>query len=143
MEDTPPSESPETSGRRLTPLHADGTRAPAAKPGLSKVTDPDLATKTADIVDSVVDVVRTKVVNPVERVAAYLVLTIFSAFAGAVLLVLLCVGLFRLLMMLLNIIPGGPHEWAAYAIMGGIFLVAGLFLNRKRRNVTAPSNEDS
>lgn len=143
MEDKPlndPSPTPDAPGRRLTPIHGDSSAA-AENPVVAKVTDPDLATKAADMVDSVVDVVRNRVVSPIERAATYVILAIFSLFAGSVLLILLCVGLFRLLMMLLNIIPGGPHEWAAYLIMGGIFLAAGMFMMRKRRNIKPPGEE--
>lgn len=140
MEDKPLNDSHEPPGRRLTPIHG-GSSSVAENPVLSKVTDPDLATKAADMVDSVVDVVRNRVVSPIERAATYVALAIFSLFAGSVLLVLLCIGLFRLLMMLLNMIPGGPHEWAAYLIMGGIFLTAGLFMMRKRQKIKPPGEE--
>lgn len=143
MEDKPhnnPNPAPDLPGRRLTPIHGDSAKA-AGNPVIAKVTDPDLATKAADVVDGVVDVVRNRVVRPIERAATIVMLTIFSLFAGTVLLVLLCVGLFRLLMMLLNTIPGGPHEWAAYLIMGGIFLGAGLFIMCKRRNIKPPGDE--
>ncbi|RIK08292.1 MAG: hypothetical protein DCC49_09140 [Acidobacteria bacterium] len=143
MEDEPlndPDAAPSAPGRRLTPIHG-GPSGAAENSVISKVTDPDLATKTADMVDSVVDVVRNRVVSPIERAATYVILAIFSLFAGSVLLVLLCVGLFRLLMMLLNIIPGGPHEWAAYLIMGGIFLTTGMFMMRKRRNIKPPGED--
>lgn len=143
MEDNPvndPNAVPDAPGRRLTPIHGASSTA-ADSPVISRVTDPDLATKAADVVDSVVDVVRNRVVSPIERAATYVILAIFSLFAGAVLLVLLCVGLFRLFMMLLNIIPGGPHEWAAYLMMGGIFLAAGMFMMRKRRDIKPPGDE--
>lgn len=140
MEDKPLSESSEIPGRRLTPLHGE-TPESGADSILAKATNPDLATKTADVVDSVVNVVRTRVVNPVERAATYVVLGIFSLFAGSLLLVLLCIGLFRFLMMFLNMIPGGPYEWAAYLIMGGIFLSGGLFMMSKRRGIRPPGDE--
>lgn len=87
------------------------------------------------MVDSVVDIVRGRVVRPVERAATYVILSVFSLFAGTVFLILISIGLFRLLMMILNLVPGGPHEWAAYLIMAGIFLAAGLLVMRKRRNI--------
>lgn len=124
-------------GTRLTPIHPSGEAETKTTSLTSALTQPDLATKTADMVDQVVDVVQTKVVKPVELSATYVVLGVFSAFAAIALAVMICVGLFRLLVILLNLIPGSPYVWLAYFILGGIFLGAGVFCMRKRSKITA------
>lgn len=139
MEQQPPTG--DQPARRLTPIHGEPRDASTPAPVLDRLTQPDLATKIADLVDTVVDVVRNRVVNPVERAAIYIVLGLFSLFAGLTLVVLLLVGLFRLLVGLLNLLPGAPYVWLAYLIMGGIFLGLGVFTMRKRAKIVVDESD--
>ena len=95
---------------------------------------PDWTVQAADTIESMVGTIRDKTVVPATTVARGLVYGLVAGVLGVVALVLVVVGLFRLLV---SYLPGwfadqpGRSVWAAYAIIGGIFTLGGLFLLRK------------
>jgi phosphate/sulfate permease len=95
----------------------------------------DWVVSTADTIERLVDSVRSKTAEPAERVARLLVFGILAAIVGLAAGVLAVVGLFRGLVVLLDVV-WQPEVWLAYLILGGIFLMAGLFLWRKRTTKT-------
>jgi hypothetical protein len=86
----------------------------------------DWTVQIADTIESVVGSVRDKTAVPLETVARGLVYGILMAVIGVTALVLVTIAGLRLLDYLLPM-------WAAYAIVGGLFTLLGLFLWRKRR----------
>ena len=89
--------------------------------------------KVANAVEGVAETVRSKAVRPLEMVARAIVYGIVVAFVGLVLAILVAVGTIRVL----NVYLFAGQEWASYLIVGGIFLLGGLFLSsRKRAGVT-------
>jgi hypothetical protein len=95
----------------------------------------DWATTTADTIERVVDSVRSKTAEPAERIARVLVFGVLAAIVGLAAGILLTVGLFRGVVVLLDVV-WQPEVWLAYLILGGIFVLAGLFLWRKRTTKT-------
>jgi hypothetical protein len=94
----------------------------------AKVTsDRDWAAETTDRIDALVDKVRSKTTTPVERITRVLVYGLLCGLLGAVALVLVIIASIRALD---EAIPG--EVWPAHLIVGGIFIVAGLLLWRKR-----------
>lgn len=71
--------------------------------------------------------VRAKTAEPLEKVALTLVYGLVAGIVGVAAMVLGAVALVRVLDLL---IPG--DVWAAHALVGGIFVLGGLFLWRKR-----------
>jgi hypothetical protein len=87
----------------------------------------DWAAQTADTIERVVGSVRGKTSEPVERVARIIVYGLVAAVVGATAFILLLISLVRIADAYL---PG--EVWIAYAAVGGIFTLLGLFLWRKR-----------
>lgn len=88
---------------------------------------PDWAAQTADSIERAVAAVRAKTAEPLEKVALTLVYGLVAGIVGVAAMVLGAVALVRVLDLL---IPG--DVWAAHALVGGIFVLGGLFLWRKR-----------
>jgi hypothetical protein len=91
------------------------------------MTDADWTYQVADAIDNTVATVRDKTVVPVQKVVRMVVggllaLALMSA-AG----ILAAIGGFRALEVYL---PGGV--WAAYLVLGGIFVAGGLFCWSRR-----------
>jgi hypothetical protein len=90
--------------------------------------------QAADTIESVVGSIRSKTVVPATTIARALVYGLVAAVLGIVALVLLLVGVFRLVS---SYLPWwfadrpGRSVWVTYALFGGIFTLAGLFLLRK------------
>ena len=95
----------------------------------------DWATTTADTIERVVGSVRSKTAEPAEKIARLAVYGILAAIVGVAAGVLATVGLFRGIVVLLDVV-WQPEVWLAYLVLGGIFLLAGLFLWRKRTTKT-------
>ena len=91
----------------------------------------DWAAQTADTIERVVGSVRGKTSEPLERVARIVVYGLVAAFLGIAAVVLLAVAVVRALDIA---IPG--EVWSAHAVAGGIFMLAGMFLWRKRSTKT-------
>ncbi|MDQ3461760.1 MAG: hypothetical protein M3471_01795 [Actinomycetota bacterium] len=112
----PPLESTATSG---PPPPTSGLAA--SEPGK------DWAAETADAVERLVGSVRAKTSGPLEALARILVYGLVALIVGLAAAVLAAVALVRALDLAL---PG--EVWAAHGLTGGIFVVSGLFLWRKR-----------
>ena len=96
-------------------------------PGSSK----DWTTEVADRIESVVAAVREKTTVPVQKIAAAVVYGLVAGLAGALALILLLLGLFRL-HVYLPFHPEGRRVWISYVVLGAIFMALGGFLWRKR-----------
>lgn len=90
-------------------------------------------TKVAGAVESVAAVVRSKAVRPLQSVARAVVFGVVVAVMGIVLAILVAVGTVRVL----NVYLFGGQEWASYAVVGGIFLLAGVLVSSRKRARTA------
>lgn len=93
----------------------------------------DWVAQAADTLEGLVTTVRSKTTEPVEWIARVVVYGILAAVLGVAILVLLTITTIRVLDIIL------PWEvWFAYAVLGGIFTVVGLFLwgmrNRGRKS---------
>ena len=87
----------------------------------------DWAGQAADAVVSVVDAVRDKTTGPVLTAARAIVYGLIGVFAALVAFILLTIALVRFTNVYL---PG--DVWAAYLLIGVVFIVGGLFVWRKR-----------
>ena len=94
-------------------------------------TSADWTVQIADTIESVVGSVRDKTAGPLETVARGLVYGILIAVMGTTALVLVTILLLRVLT--IEIQGYSLPVYGAYALLGAIFTLAGLFLWRKRR----------
>jgi hypothetical protein len=86
----------------------------------------DWTTQAADAIENAVAVVRDKTVVPARKATTAVVYGLLATFFVATATVLLLIGLFRVLVVLTG------EVWAAYLIVGGIFVVGGTFCWSKR-----------
>jgi len=91
------------------------------------VTDarPDWTDRAADVVEQAVVLVRDRTVLPAQRAAKAVVYGLLAAFFATTAAVLLGILLFRVLTIPLPV-------WAAWMVLGGIFVVAGVFCWSRR-----------
>ena len=89
--------------------------------------EPDWAAQTADAIERLVGSVRAKTADPLEKVARALVYGLVAGIVGVAAMVLGAVAMVRALDVAL---PG--DVWSAHAVSGGIFVLTGLLLWRKR-----------
>ena len=89
--------------------------------------DQDWAADTADRIDHVVAVIRSKTSDRLVGVARLVVYGLLAAVMGTMALILLLIAAIRFLD---AYIPRGV--WIPYMALGAIFVVAGLFLWSKR-----------
>ncbi|HVF75975.1 MAG TPA: hypothetical protein VM938_13095 [Acidimicrobiales bacterium] len=87
----------------------------------------DWTVQAADTVERVVGSVRNKTTTPLVIVARAMVFGLLAAIVGGAAAVFLVVGLVRLV----DVYTGEGRVWIAYALLGGIFTLAGLFLLRR------------
>jgi len=95
----------------------------------SEPREPDLVDKLLGFLDHVLDVVHDKVLRPIilaARVAAY---GLIIALVALVFVVVLVVGFVRLL----DIYAFQGRVWISYLAVGGLSLLAGLIIWRRRR----------
>jgi hypothetical protein len=78
--------------------------------------------KAADAIDLAVDTIHDKAIRPVLLAARAVVFGVLVAALALAVVVLLSVGLVRLL----DVYVVGGRVWISYAVLGGIFTVAGL-----------------
>jgi len=95
--------------------------------------DRDWTAQAADAIEKAVGTVRDKTAVPLATVARGLVYGVLVAVMGVVVLILATIGLIRAINAYL---PGGV--WSAYALLGGIFIVAGGLLLRKATTTIKP-----
>ena len=89
----------------------------------------DFPVRIAELLESVATKVRSMTVDRVAGWAKWTAAGVVLLMLGFILVVFLLIGIFRLLGELIDI------EWA-YAIVGGLFVVLGMFLWSKRRPKT-------
>ena len=87
--------------------------------------------KALDTVDTVVATVNDRAVRPAILAARAIVFGIIIGAVGTTVLVLLCAGLLRLMVVY---IPG-HHVWVSYGILGGFFCLIGILLYSRRGSV--------
>jgi tetrahydromethanopterin S-methyltransferase subunit F len=109
---------------------ADGQQGPGP--------DEDWAAATADAIERAVQSVRAKTADPLERVARLVVYGLLAGIVGIAIAVLLAVALVRGLVELIDVV-WQREVWLAHLIVGGIFVLAGLFTWTRR----TPKNEKS
>jgi hypothetical protein len=100
--------------------------SPALPPG-------DWAAQAADTIERAVGNVRDRTTGPAITVARGVVYGTFAVLVGLAAMVLATVGAFRLID---NYLPsavfGDEHTWAAYLILGLVFVIAGAVLWARR-----------
>ena len=94
-------------------------------------TGEDWAAATADAIERAVQSVRAKTADPLERVVRLLVYGLLAAIVGIAIAVLLAVAAVRGLVELIDV-TWQREVWLAHLIVGGIFVVAGLLVWRRR-----------
>jgi hypothetical protein len=87
----------------------------------------DWAAQIVDQLESVVNKVKSKTSDPVLSIVRILFMVFAVAGLGIMTMLLLTIGLVR---MANNYLPG--DVWAADLLIGGIFLIAGMFVWRLR-----------
>jgi hypothetical protein len=103
------------------------TAGAAARPADRSADGNDWVTQSADTIEKFVVTVRSKTTEPVEWVTRVLVYGILAAIVGTAALILLAILAIRMVDIAL---PG--EVWSAYALLGGISTVLGLFIFSKR-----------
>ena len=97
--------------------------------------DRDLAGKAMAGIDQLVDSVHDKFIRPVLLIGRSVAFGFIIVFAVIVIAVALGVAVMRFL----NVYLFSGHEWASWALLGLLSLVAGLVVWRKRRAVPTRS----
>jgi len=93
--------------------------------------------KAVDAVDLVVDTIHDKAVRPILLAVRVMVFGLLVAALALVVLVLLSIGLLRLL----DVYAFSGRVWISYAVLGGVFTLAGLFTWSRRIVHTSPSSQ--
>jgi hypothetical protein len=91
----------------------------------------DWAASAADAIERAVASVRAKTADPLERVVRLAVYGLLAAVVGVAIVVLLTAAAVRGLVELIDL-AWQREVWLAHLLLGGIFLLAGLFAWRKR-----------
>jgi hypothetical protein len=91
----------------------------------------DWAAATADAIERAVQSVRAKTADPLERVVRLLVYGLLAGIVGIAIAVLLAVAAVRGLVELIDVV-WQREVWLAHLIIGGIFVIAGLLVWRRR-----------
>ncbi|MFI5046838.1 MAG: hypothetical protein ACHQIG_07215 [Acidimicrobiia bacterium] len=94
----------------------------------------DWTTDAVDALEQAVGFVRDKTVAPAQRASRAVVSGLLVAFFVLVAVVLVAIALFRLLVVLVD------DVWLAYLILGGIFVIAGVFAWSLRSPRTKDAN---
>ena len=81
----------------------------------------DWTTDAVDALEQAVGLVRDKTVVPAQKASRAVVFGLLVAFFVLVAVLMLAIALFRVLVILVD------DVWPAYLILGGIFVVAGVF----------------
>jgi len=105
------------------------TNVEARLPAAPNDDDTDWTVQTADTIDRVVTTIRSKTSDPLVGIARWVVFGLLAAIVVTLALVLLAIASVRALIVYLPF--GDDRVWAAYLIVGGIFVLAGLLLFRK------------
>ncbi|MFI5035685.1 MAG: hypothetical protein ACHQFZ_05715 [Acidimicrobiales bacterium] len=90
---------------------------------------PDLVDRLLGAFDHLLDLVHDNVLRPLIIAGRAIAFGFVAVVAVIVLLVALIIGLTRLM----NVYLFAGHEWLTFAVLGAIFLVAGMVIWRWRR----------
>jgi hypothetical protein len=96
------------------------------------VAGPQWTDEVADRIETLVGTVRDKTAVPATKVARGVVFGLVGLIFGIVAIVLFIIGVLRL-HVYLPFHPEARRLWTTYAGLGAIFLIAGLFIWRKRQ----------
>lgn len=88
--------------------------------------------EVADRIESVVAAVRDKTTVPVVKLARVVVFGVVALPLAVVALILFLVALTRLIEVYLPVEPYSARVWGTYAVLGAIFVLAGLLLFSRR-----------
>lgn len=99
--------------------------------GVTNVLGDDWPAQTADTIERVVESIRSKTTEPVERVVRAVVYGLLAAVLGVVALVLVAVAAVRFVNAYL---PG--DVWAAHLLVGAVLTLLGLLLWSRRSGST-------
>ena len=124
------TDAPTGTGSGPAGVDGPGPAGPPTGDGAATMTA-EWPRKAADAVDLVVDTIHDKAIRPALLAARAVVFGILVAVLALLVLVLLSVGLVRLL----DVYAFGGRVWISYAVLGGIFSLAGLLAWSRR---TAP-----
>jgi uncharacterized membrane protein YqjE len=102
-----------------------------ANPATVTTADDDWTVQAADTIDRVVTTIRSKTAEPLVGVARTVVFGLLAIVVATMAFVLLAIGSVRALIVYLPF--DDSRVWAADLIVGGIFVLAGLFAFRKAR----------
>jgi hypothetical protein len=98
------------------------------------LTDPKWATEFADTVERVVGEVRRRTTDKIVLLARALVYGLIAGTLGIIVMVLALIGSLRGLQALLGLaMPWSRAVWVSYILLGGIMLLLGLLMMKKRR----------
>ncbi len=92
----------------------------------------DWTARATELVETVVDTVRTKTVVPLTKVAQIVAFGLVLAAGALAAGVLLVIALVRVVDVYLPFHPHARAVWITYAGLGAIFVLAGTFSMRKR-----------
>jgi len=95
----------------------------------------DLAGRAMGAIDQLVDTLHDKVIRPILLIGRTIAFAFIIVACVAVICVALCVALLRLL----DVYAFAAHQWASWALLGALFVAAGLVAWRYRK---APSKSD-
>lgn len=103
--------------------------------------DTDWPAQAADTIERVVATVRDKTTTPALTIARGVVYGTFAVLVGTACIAVFVIGAIRGLDVALpDSVFGEEHVWAAYLILGSVFVIVGVVLWRKRN---APREEVS
>jgi uncharacterized protein YacL len=94
----------------------------------------DWTTDAVDTLENVVATVRDKTVVPAQKATKAVVFGLLVAFFVVTALLMVAIALFRVLVVLTG------EVWAAYLILGGIFVLAGGFVWKLRTSRNEEAN---
>jgi hypothetical protein len=98
----------------------------------------DWAAATADAIERAVQSVRAKTADPLERVVRLVVYGLLAGIVGIAIAVLLAIAADRALVELIDVV-WQREVWLAHVILGGIFVLAGLFIWTRRTSKSEKS----
>ena len=105
------------------------------------LTDPNWAPQLADTIDRYVGLVRDKATSKVVLVVRGLVFGIvilFTLIATITLSVILGIKLLQRIVNIGGLVDTDSSVWVSYVLLGGVFVLVGLFLFTKRSPEEAP-----
>ncbi|HEY7931499.1 MAG TPA: hypothetical protein VIC81_04455 [Acidimicrobiales bacterium] len=97
----------------------------------SDVPEPDVVDRLLGAVDHALDVVHDRVLRPILLAGRFVAYGLILLLVSLVLISVVIIGAVRLL----NVYLFAGHEWLSYLIIGGLSLVVGLVIWRRRRPV--------